>query len=234
MQKVTRKVKVYGLDSTKDVRARLIEILQERAMYHKDKFIAPILWDEMRSMEVKKNGKVEHSDKTHDDNVFSYLMALYVWYDGKNLVENFGIRKNTLKTDNNEELEELDFEDAIEKKAKIDFRSSTFESNPEIATELEWIEHDKFVTSNDMKVNQYLDNIKKRDTLLSSNPEVAEAYILSQGGVNTISGHQPVNIGFVEIPDSLFTMDDNIDMATSISHNGTPLAGNLASFYDTL
>ena len=45
---------------------------------HKDKFIAPILHHEMESMEVKKNGKVEHSQNSHDDQVFSYLMALVV------------------------------------------------------------------------------------------------------------------------------------------------------------
>jgi hypothetical protein len=65
-----RLLKVYGLDSTKAVRARLIEILMERVRYHKDKFIAPILHTEMQSMEVKKTGKVEHSDNSHDDNVF--------------------------------------------------------------------------------------------------------------------------------------------------------------------
>ena len=86
---------MYGTDSTKDVRARLIEILYDRVAYHKDKFIAPILLKEMEAMEVKKNGKVEHSDNSHDDQVFSYLMALYVWYEGKNLAENFHIIKNT-------------------------------------------------------------------------------------------------------------------------------------------
>ena len=99
VEKRPRKVKVYGLDSTKNVRARLIEILMERVSYHKDKFVAGILLDEMKAMQVKKNGKVEHSDRSHDDQVFSYLMALYVWYDGHNLIENFGIRKSTIKTD---------------------------------------------------------------------------------------------------------------------------------------
>ncbi len=151
MEKKPRKVKVYGLDSTKAIRARLIEILQERVRYHKDKFIAPILYDEMRSMEVKKNGKVEHSDRTHDDQVFSYLMALYVWYDGKNLAENWQIRKNTLKTDDARELEENAFEDEIESNnTNVDFRSSTFEMDEEISKELEWVENDTFITSKQM------------------------------------------------------------------------------------
>ena len=71
MDRKPRKVKVYGLDSNKAVRSRLIEILVERVTYHKDKFVAPILHNEMRAMEIKKNGKVEPPDKSHDDEVLS-------------------------------------------------------------------------------------------------------------------------------------------------------------------
>lgn len=92
-------VKVYGLDSTKNVRELLIEILRERMDSHKDKFISRRLYDEFIGLEVKKNGKIEHSSNTHDDLTFSYLMALYVWYEGKNLKEQFGITKQGLKTD---------------------------------------------------------------------------------------------------------------------------------------
>ena len=103
-------VKVYGLNSNKEVRARLIELLYDRVNYHKDKFIAPILYEEMLGMQVKRNGKVEHSDNTHDDQVFSYLMAMYVWYDGKNVMENWNIMKNTIKTDEDEEIVDGDIE----------------------------------------------------------------------------------------------------------------------------
>ena len=94
-----RKTKVYGLTSTNIVRDHLIEILRERVNYHKDKFISPSIYQEMRGLEVKRNGKVEHSDTTHDDQIFSYLVALYVWYEGKNLKENFGIIKSSIKTE---------------------------------------------------------------------------------------------------------------------------------------
>lgn len=97
-------VKCYGLNSNREVRARLIELLYDRVNYHKDKFIAPIIHQEMTGMVVKRTGKVEHSDQTHDDQVFSYLMALYVWYDGKNVMENWNLVKNTLRTDEDEEI----------------------------------------------------------------------------------------------------------------------------------
>ena len=53
----------------------------------------------MRGLEVKRNGKIEHSALTHDDQIFSYLVALYVWYEGKNLRELFGIEKGSIKTE---------------------------------------------------------------------------------------------------------------------------------------
>ena len=93
------RTKVYGLNSTKDVRKTLIDLLIDRVENHKDKIISPIIYNEILGMEVKRNGKVEHSDDTHDDQIFSWLMALYVWYEGMNLAERYGIRKSSIKTD---------------------------------------------------------------------------------------------------------------------------------------
>ena len=103
--KRTQKTKVYGLDSTKSKRELLIQILRERVDNHKDKFISKRIYDELVGMEVKRNGKVEHSSNSHDDLVFSYLMAMYVWYEGKDLKEHFNILKTTIKTD--EDIDEV-------------------------------------------------------------------------------------------------------------------------------
>lgn len=104
MSKHTQKTKVYGSDSTKSEREELMEILRERVEYHKDKIISPIIYQELCGLEVKKNGKIEHSTNTHDDQIFSWLWALYIYYYGGDLMRNWGIEKHTLKTD--AELEE--------------------------------------------------------------------------------------------------------------------------------
>jgi len=96
-----QKTKVFGFDSSKGSRDLLIEILRERMDLHKDKFLSPSIYKELKGMQVKRNGRVEHSDNSHDDQVFSYLMALYVWYEGKNLKELFHIEKGSIKTDEN-------------------------------------------------------------------------------------------------------------------------------------
>lgn len=107
----TQKTKIYGLDSSHNVRDLLMEILRERMEFHKDKFISPIIFGELETLEVKKNGKIEHSTTGHDDQVFSYLMALYVWYYGKNVMENWGIQKGSLKTDQDAEKAIVRLED---------------------------------------------------------------------------------------------------------------------------
>lgn len=102
------RTKVYGLTSTKAVRQTLIDILLERVENHKDKIISPIIYNELLGMEIKRNGKIEHSASTHDDQVFSMLIALYIWYEGTNLAERFGIKKTSIKTDD-EIDEQIDY-----------------------------------------------------------------------------------------------------------------------------
>ena len=236
VQKQNRKVKVYGLDSTKNIRARLIEILMERVMYHKDKFVAPILLEEMRAMQVKKNGKVEHSDRSHDDQVFSYLMALYVWYEGHNLIENFGLRKTTIKTDTDEDIESVEIEDSIEAKEKIDFNSSTFEVKEDIAAELEWIEKDsRFMTSDDMLSAQFIGKINARNIIIA-NDKNAAASLEMDTGINVVNMGYAVNQQIVTLPNSLFNVDNDTDWSDEEGYNdhNSILAGNLSKFYDIL
>lgn len=99
IHKRTQKTKVYGSDSTKAEREKLMEILRDRVEYHKDKIISPTIYEELCGLEVKKNGKIEHSSNTHDDQVFSWLWALFVYYEGGDLMNNWGITKRVLRTD---------------------------------------------------------------------------------------------------------------------------------------
>ena len=105
IQKMTRKVKSYGFDETKSNRDLLMSILRDRMDNHKSKFISPIIYDELCTLEVKKNGRIEHSANAHDDQIFSYLLALYIWYEGKDLMERFGLQKGTITTDDDETVE---------------------------------------------------------------------------------------------------------------------------------
>jgi hypothetical protein len=128
------RTKVYGLNSTKSVRKNLIDLLIERVENHKDKFMSPIIYNELLGMEIKRNGKVEHSDSTHDDQIFGLLMALYVWYEGTNLAERYGIKKTTIKTD--DEVDEIvDYFDGTVEVVGV-FNTNTNEVSEEIEKDL--------------------------------------------------------------------------------------------------
>ena len=121
IHKRTQKTKVFGSDSTKAERENLMEILRDRVEYHKDKIISPTIYEELCGLEVKKNGKIEHSSNTHDDQVFSWLWALYVYYNGGDLMNNWGITKRVLRTDADLEEAVLDInEDSSEVATNLD------------------------------------------------------------------------------------------------------------------
>lgn len=101
--KHTQKCKVYGFDETKNSRDLLMQILRERVDNHKSKFLSPKILAELRTLEYKKNGRIEHTAQGHDDQIFSYLMAMYVWYEGKELTERYGLQKVTIYTDEDDE-----------------------------------------------------------------------------------------------------------------------------------
>ena len=234
MQKRQVKAKVYGLNTTKDVRARLIELLMERVKYHKDKFVAPILHHEMSTMVVKANGKVEHSDKNHDDQVFSYLMCLYVWYDGKNLAENFGIIKNSLRTDSDEELMEPEFGLEHNDKVKIDLKRLEADDiiserfNEELNNTLEWVTKDfeTYRTYNDLSEQIRQDIDRGRMAIMNSDPRAKEKMVQATGV--DLTNYMNNNNFFTEIPINAFNMD--IDASDEELYRDPRLAGNLANF----
>lgn len=114
VQRTTKKVKAYGLDQTHTTRTKLMEILAERIRNHKDKFNAQIISDELFQLTTKKNGRIEHCDNGHDDTIFSMLLAYYVWYEGKDLMTNFRLKRKELKTDDDEGVEVLENVPGIE------------------------------------------------------------------------------------------------------------------------
>lgn len=97
--------KVYGVDNSKEVRERLMDLLTDRVRDHYDKFISPILLEELKNLELKKTGRIDHSANSHDDGLFSYLYSIYPLYYGKNVRENWHIDIPTLRTADDEAQE---------------------------------------------------------------------------------------------------------------------------------
>lgn len=165
MAKKTQKVKVYGFDETRDSRNLLMEILRDRMLNHKAKFISKILYNELCTLEVKKGGRIEHADKFHDDQVFSYLLALYVWYEGKNLMENFGLQLREIKTDSEtEEIMDADLEGSYTNISR-DMERTTAQDTV-VKQQLEYLERNKSISYTEWLERQEQENINAVNELL--------------------------------------------------------------------
>jgi hypothetical protein len=213
-----QKTKVFGFDSSKGSRDLLIEILRERMERHKDKFISPVLHKELNGMQVKRSGRVEHSDTSHDDQVFSYLMALYVWYEGKNLKELFNIEKCSIKTeadiDENVDGLEEKFSSIIE---EIEYIGN--EKQEEVNKELAEMKAAAGVMLNEWKLKE----AEKENNMLRimlQNRAVKEAYARQNNcSVFDLESNLGIDSG---IPDSVFTSfnsDDDEDYKKMMDEN---------------
>lgn len=234
IKRVKQLTKVFGLDSTKGVRELLMEILKERMDNHKDKFVSKRLYDEFLGLEVKRNGKIEHSTNTHDDLTFSYLMALYVWYEGKNLKEAFGINKTVLKTD--EDVDDIVFDAAVE---TVEIYEETIQLQKDLAkddpTELSPMDklkqaqraigmtYQEWIKAEDAKEKEALETALQDPQFLKA---YAYKYNLTKEDVDLIRNQQDG-----KLPNQAFISLYSNDTPTN---NDSHLSGNLSRFYNQI
>jgi hypothetical protein len=167
-------------------------------------------------------------------------MAMYVWYDGKNLAENFGIRKSTIKTDENIDMEEAQFEDALESGINVDYSPIINDSDDapnEVYEDLKWVEHDakNTLTSRQMIENQTTENAMLKSKLLTTNKDLKRQLEEKEYGI--ISYNQYMANAYTDLPEYLFDMDtdpyeDDINYDPNIPRS--PNVGNLSSMIDFL
>ena len=146
-------------------------------------------------MEVKKNGRIEHADNFHDVQIFSYLMALYVWYSGEHLMERYGLQKGTLYTDD----EGIDETFGIEE----DYVDITEEMNTEsemVDEQLKYLKSDKTILYGQWEEQQRAQDEMALRQLLSTKigrRAYARKYSMSEDDLNQANE-------MVTIPDSVF------------------------------
>lgn len=168
--KRTQKCKVYGFDETKNSRDLLMQILRERVDNHKSKFFSPIILSELRTLEYKKNGRIEHSSNGHDDQIFSYLMAMYVWYEGKDLTERYGLQKVTIRTDD-------DMDDRIDiDNDWVDIAESINDDNELVEEQMDYINKNVTMMYDEWKEQERIKDQQALNQLLRTK-QGQEAYI---------------------------------------------------------
>lgn len=82
----------YGVYTSGQSRTDMMSILARHVNEYKEKFITHNIIRDLSRLVRTGSGKVEAGSGFHDDSVMSYLIALYVYYHGNNLVA-FGIVK---------------------------------------------------------------------------------------------------------------------------------------------
>lgn len=172
--KRTQKTKVYGLDSTKNTRELLMEILRQRMDNHKDKFVSPYILEELKTLEVKKSGKIEHSLNGHDDTIFAYLLALYIWYEGKDLMERYGIEKSSIKTDQDLEEAVIGLEEKYDSIIEDIETELTLDEN--IKEQINYIKSDKSIQYEEFLLSQTEKDRKIEQDMLMSNVLFRKGY----------------------------------------------------------
>jgi hypothetical protein len=83
---VKRKTKtiVYGVDTTKESRAAMYDLLGGIVADEYDKIVSPWLYDDIKNLARGRNGKIEAATGEHDDVLMSYLIFRYALQYGQN------------------------------------------------------------------------------------------------------------------------------------------------------
>lgn len=185
--------KVYGVDNSKEVRERLMDLLTDRVIDHYDKFVSPQLLEELKNLEIKKTGRIDHSANSHDDGLFSYLYSIYPLYYGKNVRENWHIDIPTLRTASDE--------------AQEIFQDYTATESVAIVKDIENLDNDEMITEQLSK----LDKTKLYNQFLAE--QKAENDRAMAEILRTKIGREAYSRQFNMNPDQLDNMDqDSYDM----------------------
>lgn len=229
-----KKCKVYGSTSGKNKRNQLIELLHQRVQHHRDKFNSKDIYDELCTMVVKPNGKVEHADDAHDDLVFSYLWALYVFYYGEDLATRFHIMKTEIYTDDHYDETSYSLEEEYDEEGeKLDpsvFADDTDATTHMVNDQLEYLSKSKRMSMEDFHLSQInedeaaLNRIKKSSV---GRQAVANAYHIPKDYLD-----KQEDVGYTDIGADLNKIwyGDN-----GSSHNKDPrLVGNLSDIFNKL
>lgn len=111
IQQEVEKRRLRGVYTGKKSRGLMIDLLFETVREHKDRLTSKFIIDDILKL-VRKGGKVQAASGAHDDSIMSYLIALYVYFYGKNL-NIWGIVKGA-KEPGFEETDNSQEEDAYE------------------------------------------------------------------------------------------------------------------------
>lgn len=91
--------KYYGVYTEGNSREAMFAILARRVAEYKEDFVTINIIEDISRLVRSKSGKIAAAVGFHDDSIMSYLIAMYVYYHGNNLVA-FGFVKGSQEIEN--------------------------------------------------------------------------------------------------------------------------------------
>lgn len=84
LEEEAQRRRAFGVWTGRDTRPMMMDLLEMVVKEQKDRLTSRNLIEDILKLEIKK-GKIQATAGAHDDCVMSYLIALFVYYYGKNL-----------------------------------------------------------------------------------------------------------------------------------------------------
>lgn len=91
LEEEAQRRRAFGVWTGRDTRPMMMDLLEMVVKEQKDRLSGKNVVEDIIKLEIKK-GKIQASPGAHDDCVMSYLIALFVYYYGKNLGR-YGLQK---------------------------------------------------------------------------------------------------------------------------------------------
>ena len=88
----------YGINTNVASRQLMIDILRELVTETPELIVSEDVYEDIKGLEYSKNGKVEHSNTSHDDSMFGRLMVEYAIRHGNNIARFLRAADSVAKT----------------------------------------------------------------------------------------------------------------------------------------
>lgn len=198
VHRTNQKVKVYGFDSSKNNRAELFDLVNDRVEYHKDKVIEPRIHEELCALRMDPKGRIDHPVGGHDDLVIAWALALYVLYRGGDIANDFGITRHMIKTDAqvDEELYDVTRDAEV-----IDTSISVVDNSAEVEEQLKALDSTPGKMSYEEWMKSEFEAEKRATEKILATKTGREGYIRTYNLDPTSVGEDP----FYKVPNEVFT-----------------------------
>ena len=167
LKKLAIQYKKYGTYLTPKVRNAMLELLFKHIAECKEILNTEYLVDDICKLVRKSTGRIEAVQGEHDDSLFSYLHAIYLYYTGDNL-EHFGIIKTEhpilgkIELDAEKNLAEKDVMSGFFSTEQVTYDDIVMESAAKVEEEIknlvntfDFIHDEVYSNNNDNNKNPY-------------------------------------------------------------------------------